>query len=248
MAAESKMAMLTPARRSSLLHADIETGRVVSEWSFQKDGVEVPMEDIVGDTKAAQLEHRQTFLGLGSNRLVRWDLRDRAGVVQDAASPVVTYAGGKDYARNTNFTCMATSGDGYVVVGAGDGKLRLYSESTLSQAKTSIPSLGSPITAVDVTYDGHWIVATTPHFLMVVKTTYRPPGAAEDLCGFTSRMGARSPAPRLLRLRPEDVLRTVSERKVYACVCVWGGVERYWFGGWRRLGPTERADWGARSP
>lgn len=57
-----------------------------------------------------QLEDRQTFLGLGTNRLVRWDMRDRAGVVQEMGSPVVQYAGGKDYARNTNFTCMATSG------------------------------------------------------------------------------------------------------------------------------------------
>ncbi|KAL6783598.1 hypothetical protein ACKKBF_B05130 [Auxenochlorella protothecoides x Auxenochlorella symbiontica] len=208
MAAESKMAMLTPLRKSNLIQADIETGRVVSEWSFQKDGVDIPMDDIVGDTKASQLEDRQTFLGLGTNRLVRWDMRDRAGVVQEMGSPIVQYAGGKDYARNTNFTCMATSGDGYVVVGSQDGRVRLYSESTLTQARTSIPSLGYPITDVDVTYDGRWVVATAAHYLMVVMTTYRPPGSEATLCGFTSRMGANSPAPRLLRLRLEDALRT----------------------------------------
>lgn len=38
-------------------------------------------------------------------------MRDPSGVVQEMNSPpVVGYAGGKDYARNTNFTCMATSG------------------------------------------------------------------------------------------------------------------------------------------
>uniref|UniRef100_A0A1D2AGF4 Vacuolar import/degradation Vid27 C-terminal domain-containing protein n=1 Tax=Auxenochlorella protothecoides TaxID=3075 RepID=A0A1D2AGF4_AUXPR len=211
MAAESKMAMLTPLRKSNLIQADIETGRVVSEWSFQKDGVDIPMDDIVGDTKASQLEDRQTFLGLGTNRLVRWDMRDRAGVVQEMGSPIVQYAGGKDYARNTNFTCMATSGDGYVVVGSQDGRVRLYSESTLTQARTSIPSLGYPITDVDVTYDGRWVVATAAHYLMVVMTTYRPPGSEATLCGFTSRMGANSPAPRLLRLRLEDALRTVNK-------------------------------------
>lgn len=49
---------------------------------------------------------------MGTNRLVRWDQRAREGVVQDALSSpsVVGYAGGKDYARNTNFSCMATSG------------------------------------------------------------------------------------------------------------------------------------------
>lgn len=208
MGRESQLAMLTPSRKSSLMQADIETGRVVREWNFQKDGVDIPMEDIVGDTKAAQLEARQTFLGLGTNRLVRWDLRDPTGAVQE--SPVAQYAGGRDYARNTNFTCLATSGDGYVAVGSRDGRVRLYSEGSLSQAKTSVPSLGAPVTAIDVTFDGRWVVATTDRYLMVLKTSYRPDGeeGGPELCGFTSRMGARAPAPRLLRLRPEDALRT----------------------------------------
>lgn len=65
-----------------------------------------------GRGAGAQLDDRDTFLGVGSNRLVRWDQRAREGVVQDALSSpsVVGYAGGKDYARNTNFSCMATSG------------------------------------------------------------------------------------------------------------------------------------------
>lgn len=49
----------------------------------------------------------------------RWDTRDPHGIV--AKSPLA-YAGGKDYSRGTNFTCMATSGDGYVAVGS---KVRL---------------------------------------------------------------------------------------------------------------------------
>ncbi len=47
---------------------------------------------------------------MGTNRLVRWDQRAPEGVVQTMSSPVVGYAGGKDYSRNTNFSCMATSG------------------------------------------------------------------------------------------------------------------------------------------
>lgn len=61
---------------------------------------------------------------------------------------------GKDYSRGTNFNCMATSGDGFCVIGAQDGTLRLYSSKTLTRAKTSIPGMGAPITSVDVTYDG----------------------------------------------------------------------------------------------
>lgn len=49
------------------------------------------------------MEERSTFLGLDANRLARWDLRDPHGVVQEMASPVVSYMGGKDYSRGTKF-------------------------------------------------------------------------------------------------------------------------------------------------
>ena len=65
------------------------------------------------------------------------------------------------------------AGDGYVVVGSEDGKVRLYSSNTLTMAKTAIPGLGAPITSVDVTYDGKWVLATTDKYVMVVKTTFR---------------------------------------------------------------------------
>ena len=45
-----------------------------------------------------------------TRRLVRWDMRDPTGIVQQSASPIVQYAGGKDYASKVNFNCMATSG------------------------------------------------------------------------------------------------------------------------------------------
>lgn len=68
---------------------------------------------------------------------------------------------------------MCTAGDGYVVVGAQDGQVRLYSERTLTRANTAIPGLGAPISSVDVTYDGKWVVATTKSYIMVVNTTFQ---------------------------------------------------------------------------
>ena len=62
------------------------------------------------------MEETSTFLGLDNNRLCRWDLRDARGKV--AESPIVSYQAGKDYSRGTNFNCMATSGDGFVVIGS----------------------------------------------------------------------------------------------------------------------------------
>ncbi|GFH10605.1 VID27 domain-containing protein [Haematococcus lacustris] len=164
------------------------------------------MKDIVHDDKAGQLDDRSTFLGLDNNRLCKWDLRDPNGVVN--TTPVVQYCpGGKDYSRGTNFQCMATSGDGFVAVGSKDGKVRLYDGKKMTQAKTAIPGLGAPITAIDVTHDGKWVLATTDKYLMVVKTTYED-DKGRDANGFTSRMGGRGAVPRLLRLRPEDTIRT----------------------------------------
>eukprot|EP00798_Chlamydomonas_sp_ICE-L_P024533 gene24531-10138_t len=198
---ERHMHLLTPDNRNQLLQADIETGKIISTWTFNKDGVDIPMNDINHDTKSGAAEERSTFLGLDNNRLCRWDLRDARGVVQE--SPLVNYEpGGKDYSRGTNFTCMATSGDGYVAVGSKDGKVRLYSNKSLSKAQTAIPGLGAPITAIDVTYDGKWVVATTDHYLMVVKTTFTS-DKGDTFNSFTSCTGSRGARlPSLLRLKP----------------------------------------------
>ena len=134
-------------------------------------------------------------------------MRDPHGVVQDLSSPaVVSYKTGKDYAGKPKFNCMASSGQGYVVVGAEDGIVRLYNNSDkgLNRASTSFPSLGAPVTSVDVTYDAEYVVATTDTYLMIIKTSYMDSKSGKATHGFKSRMGKSACAPRLLRLKPED--------------------------------------------
>ncbi|GLC70451.1 hypothetical protein PLESTF_000974900 [Pleodorina starrii] len=203
---ERRMNLLTPENRNILHHADIEVGKIVSTFNFQKDSVDIPIVEIASEYKAAQTEDHSQFLGLDQNRICRWDLRDKKGVVQ-ASPAVLDYVSGKDYSRGTNFTCMATSGDGFVAVGSHDGRVRLYNSRVLTQAKTSIPGLGAPITSIDVTYDGKWVLATTDQYLMLVKTTYVN-DKGKDANGFESRMGGRGSRPRLLRLKPEDAIKT----------------------------------------
>ncbi|GLI63206.1 hypothetical protein VaNZ11_006105 [Volvox africanus] len=203
---ERRMNLLTPDNPNVLHHADIEVGKVVSTFAFQKDRVDVPIVEIATDYKAAQTEEHSQFLGLDQNRICRWDLRDKRGVVQESTA-VLDYVAGKDYSRGTNFTCMATSGDGFVAVGSRDGRVRLYNSRVLTQAKTSIPGLGKPITAIDVTYDGKWVLATTDTYLMLIKATYVN-DKGKDANAFESRMGGRGAVPRLLRLKPEDSIKT----------------------------------------
>ena len=208
--AESSMFLLSPdeGRREKLYQMDLEREQVVRSWGCVKDGVEIPMTDMCADSKSAQTEAgRSTFLGLDDNRLVRWDARLAGGIAQEMASPTLGYKDGHDFARGTKFRCMATTGDGCVAVGSSDGKIRLYNDKSLRQAKTSFPGLGAPITSIDVTYDGKWILATTDTCLVLLHTCVRDEKTSELTTGFRTRAGDKIAAPRLLKLKPEDAAR-----------------------------------------
>lgn len=222
MRAETNMLLMSPVdvgkpHASGVHQLDIETGKVVTEWKFEKDGTEINMRDITNDGKGAQLDPSgSTFLGLDDNRLCRWDMRDRHGIVQNMAnameSPVLNWTQGHQFSRGTNFQCFATTGDGSVVVGSVDGKIRLYSSSSMRMAKTAFPGLGSPITHVDVTYDGKWILGTTDTYLVLICTIFKDKDGKEKT-GFAGRMGNRIAAPRLLKLNPLDSYRAGANNK-----------------------------------
>ncbi|XP_073036307.1 protein CYPRO4 [Primulina eburnea] len=212
MKAETNMLLMSPVMdgkpHSTGLHQlDIETGRIVSEWRFEKDGTDITMRDITNDSKGAQMDPSgATFLGLDDNRLCRWDMRDRKGIVQDIVNentPVLNWTQGHQFARGTNFQCFATTGDGSIVVGSIDGKIRLYSTSSMRQAKTAFPGLGSPISHVDVTYDGKWILGTTDTYLILICSLFSDKDGKVKT-GFAGRMGNKISAPRLLKLNPLD--------------------------------------------
>ncbi|XP_050365063.1 protein CYPRO4 [Argentina anserina] len=212
MRAETNMLLMSPMKEGKLhttgLHQfDIETGKVVTEWKFEKDGTDITMKDIANDSKGAQLDPSgSTFLGLDDNRLCRWDMRDRKGMVQDLASantPILNWNQGHQFSRGTNFQCFASTGDGSIVVGSLDGKIRLYSINSMRQAKTAFPGLGFPITHVDVTYDGKWILGTTDTCLILICSLFIDKDG-KTKTGFAGRMGNRISAPRLLKLNPLD--------------------------------------------
>ncbi|CAH9091442.1 unnamed protein product [Cuscuta europaea] len=210
MRAETNMLLMSPMNgdrpHSKGIHQlDIETGKIVSEWKFEKDGTDISMRDITNDSKGAQMDPSgSTFLGLDDNRLCRWDMRDRNGIVQNAVTtPVLNWTQGHQFSRGTNFQCIATTGDGSIAVGSLDGKIRLYSISSMRQAKTAFPGLGSPITHIDVTYDGKWILGTTDNYLILICSLFEDKDG-KIKTGFTGRMGNRISAPRLLKLTPLD--------------------------------------------
>lgn len=214
MRGETNMMLMSPLKdgkphSTGLQQLDIETGKIVTEWKFEKDGADITMRDITSDSKGSQLDPSEsTFLGLDDNRLCQWDMRHRAGIVQSLAcsnsgSPVLHWTQGHQFSRGTDFQCFATTGDGSIVVGSIDGKIRLYSKTSMRQAKTAFPGLGSPITHVDVTYDGKWILGTTATYLILICTLFIDKDG-KTKTGFGGRMGNKTPAPRLLKLTPVD--------------------------------------------
>jgi hypothetical protein len=73
----------------------------------------------------------------------------------------------------------------------------------MRQAKTAFPGLGSPITHVDVTFDGKWILGTTDTYLILICSLFTDKDG-KTKTGFNGRMGNRIAAPRLLKLTPLD--------------------------------------------
>ncbi|GER42190.1 vacuolar import/degradation [Striga asiatica] len=208
-----------------LLQMDIETGKIITDWKFEKDGADITMKDITSDAKGSQLDPSEsTFLGLDDNRLCQWDMRDKKGMVQKMAStsgsPVLHWTQGHQFSRGTNFQCFATAGDGSIVVGSLDGKIRLYSRTSMRQAKTAFPGLGSPITSVDVTYDGKWVLGTTDTYLILICTLFTDKDG-KTKTGFEGRMGNKIPAPRLLKLTPVDAHLAGADNKFHAGHFSW---------------------------
>jgi hypothetical protein len=226
MRGETNMMLMSPFKEgkpnsTGLNQLDIETGKIVTEWKFEKDGTEITMRDITNDTKGSQLDPSEsTFLGLDDNRLCQWDMRERKGMVQNLSSPVLNWTQGHQFSRGTNFQCFATAGDGSIVVGSIDGKIRLYSKTSMRQAKTAFPGLGSPITHVDVTYDGKWILGTTDTYLILICTLFTDKDG-KTKTGFSGRMGSKIPAPRLLKLTPVDSHMAGADNKFHGGQFSW---------------------------
>ncbi|RLM79996.1 hypothetical protein C2845_PM12G29360 [Panicum miliaceum] len=127
---------------------------------------------------------------------------------------------GHQFSRGTNFQCFASTGDGSIVVGSVDGKIRLYSKSSMRMAKTAFPGLGFPITHVDVAYDGKWILGTTDTYLILICTIFKDKDGKEKT-GFSGRMGNRIAAPRLLKLTPLDSVLAGTDNKFHGGQFSW---------------------------
>lgn len=218
--ADSSLLVLDESDPTVVHRMDLDRGEVVESWSAggaaaglaapagrsTRSGrayaapaaaaaVAPPITALQRSEKYAHLTGAAGFVGLNDRSVLRMDPRDPAFVVQSK-----TYA-----ARSRGvLTAMATTAAGHVAVASSTGDLRLF-DGIGKRAKTLLPGLGDPITAVDVTADGRWLLATTATYLLLLDTRVGGEGDGGK-SAFEKSLGGRKPTPRQLRLHPADVV------------------------------------------
>lgn len=118
----------------------------------------------------------------------------------------------KQYASKNDFSAAATTAKGYIAVASNKGDIRLFDRLGIN-AKSHLPALGDPITGIDVSSDGRWILATCRTYLLLVDAEQREGKNAGKL-GFEKAFGKESkPKPRRLALSPSHIAQFQHETK-----------------------------------
>lgn len=187
---DTKLLLLNPNKKGQVYEMDLEYGKVVQEYNA---GDAVPdIRTLAQKSKYAERTSEAVVLGVNSNTVFSLDPR------QQGRNKLAEH---KAYKTNNKFSTLATTAAGDVAVGAEDGQIRLYN-SISKVAKTCLPGLGDSITGMDVTADGSYVLATTPHYLLVIPTAVE--GQAKS--GFAQSITAKADAPIKLVLDPSDMV------------------------------------------
>lgn len=190
---DSSMVMMDPGNNHALYRMDLEYGKVVDEWKIHED---VAVDNVVPDSKYAQMTAQQTLIGHGHNSIYRIDPR------LDGQKLVDTQF--KQYTTKNDFSSAATDASGRLAVASNKGDIRLF-DSIGKNAKTALPALGDPIIGVDVTADGRYVIATCKTYLLLIDTLIGD-GRYKGALGFDRAFPADSkPIPRRLQLKPHHV-------------------------------------------
>lgn len=146
----------------------------------------------------------QTFLGLSHNGLFRVDPRLSGNKMVDSEF--------KQYTIKAEFSSAATTEKGFIAVASEKGDIRLFDRLGL-RAKTAIPALGESILGLDVSADGHWVLATCRTYLLLIDALQKD-GKNEGKTGFEKAFAKdNKPQPRRLGLSPSHVAQFQYETK-----------------------------------
>ncbi|OII77785.1 hypothetical protein cand_014240 [Cryptosporidium andersoni] len=191
---EKQMLFLSETDPNYVYQMDLENEKIIRRWDA--DGL--PISSIGTCNKDAQSTPIPTFLGLSNNALFVMDSR-----IKDSSNRFTS----KLYKSNVLFNSIATDIEGHILIGNDIGELRLFDgtvnrDGEFKKAKTLLNTYGSPIISVDVTRNGHWILATTKTCLDLYPV--KEADSIDDRTGFTISLKNKPPAKKL-RIKQEDL-------------------------------------------
>lgn len=146
----------------------------------------------------------KTFLGMSHNALYRVDPRLSGNKMVESDL--------KQYTSKNAFSTAATTEKGYIAVASEKGDIRMFDKLGL-RAKSQLPALGDPITGLDVSADGRWVLATCRTYILLIDALQKD-GKNEGKLGFEKAFAKDSkPQPRRLTLQPSHVAQFQYETK-----------------------------------
>lgn len=196
---DNNMILQNETDPNKLYRMDLEYGKVVDEWQVHDD---IPAVTFAPENKFAQMTGEPTFLGISHNALYRIDPRLAGNKLVESQL--------KQYMSKNDFSAIATTEKGHIAVASEKGEIRMFDRLGIN-AKTSIPGLGESILALDVSADGHWVLATCKTYLLLIDGVQKS-GKNEGKLGFEKSFPANAkPQPRRLALTPEHVAQFAYE-------------------------------------
>ncbi|OAC98337.1 hypothetical protein MUCCIDRAFT_115253 [Mucor lusitanicus CBS 277.49] len=170
-----------PHNANKIHKFDIMQQNMVDEWQIEDES---PLLYITPSFKSAPQSNEHTFCGITSSAVFRIDPL-QAGKNKIKSSEY------KKHITKTDFSVAASTASGHLVVAGHRGDMRLFSALN-TMARTTMPSIGEPILALDTAASGQYIIATCADFLMLID--------AEE------QHADQKPIPIILRLRSEHVM------------------------------------------
>lgn len=210
---DASLLMVDSHEPTAIFKMDLERGAVVEEWRTQTpsahDGF-YPVAHLNPASKTAQRTDSPLVLAQNETSVFTVDGRLQ-GPLQRVEQLTYTYGA----TTRAQLSAIASSAEGHVVCGSLDGSVRLFHRNALAaprpdlldrvpRAKSLFPGWGDPVTALDVTADARWVLATCGAYLLLLSTVPAG-GSASAQTGFSRALGKGRADPIMLCPRPTDV-------------------------------------------
>jgi hypothetical protein len=198
--ADRKCLLLDPTLgRDKVFELDLERGKVVNEWTPSTGSITA----LVPLSKESQKSDEKVFLGINDRSIFAIDPRMQPK--EHTGNRAYSFT----YTSNVKLSSAATDKFGHIVAANKIGELRLFDGETnrdgdLKKAKTLLSGFGDPITHVEVSSNGEYILATSANYLTLTKTV------SGEISGFMKSLKSAlsdEDGPMVLSLSPGDVAK-----------------------------------------